>query len=299
MSYPVLRVPDDASDLIEQLGTKFKFWFNNHQQMFKEGRANTGEHWSEKAACELARLLELPHAEYEFAVWRGRIGVVTTSFVPQDARLVLGNEVLAKEIPDYPKGKRYEAREHRVATVLALLRLPEVRQPLGFECRPSVMKASDVFVGYLLLDALVSNQDRHHENWGYVVMPDATVHLAPTFDHASSLGRNETDEARQDRLTTRDVGRSVGRYVERAKSAFFPAGGGDKVLSPVAAFEEAARFRPDAARYWQERLAGCSREAFEKVFNDMPAGMMSATAARFALSMISINQRRLLQAARG
>jgi hypothetical protein len=41
--------------------------------------------------------------------------------------------------------------------------------------------------------------DRHHENWGVVVMTDeygeTSFSLAPTFDHASSLGRNESDDA--------------------------------------------------------------------------------------------------------
>lgn len=41
-----------------------------------------------------------------------------------------------------------------------------------------------------MLDALVANLDRHHENWGIVVDPSGLLptELAPTFDHASSLG---------------------------------------------------------------------------------------------------------------
>jgi hypothetical protein len=68
-------------------------------------------------------------------------------------------------------------------------------------------------------------------------------------------------------------------------------------MSPVAAFEEAAKYRSPAARYWQERLASCSRQAFENVFNDMPPGIMTPVAAEFAVTMLVTNQRRLLQVA--
>src|SRR5262249_21723558 len=59
------------------------------------------------------------------------------------------------------------------------------------------------------------------ENWGFIVSAQPAIHLAPTFDHASSLGWNETDETRLQRLTTKDARRSIDRYVEKALSAFF------------------------------------------------------------------------------
>jgi hypothetical protein len=45
-----------------------------------------------------------------------------------------------------------------------------------------------------MLDAWIGNGDRHHLNWGLVrnkLTPNIieTIHLAPTYDHASSLGR--------------------------------------------------------------------------------------------------------------
>lgn len=53
--YPVITVPDEAGDILEQLGTKPKFWFsdaNANRYLFKlnrsEGEDATGEDWSEK-----------------------------------------------------------------------------------------------------------------------------------------------------------------------------------------------------------------------------------------------------------
>lgn len=71
MSYlfPVIEVPEDATQEEEQLGTKFKFWFNDPNLgncLYKEARSNTGENWSEKIAAQLCELLGLPHAQIDF-----------------------------------------------------------------------------------------------------------------------------------------------------------------------------------------------------------------------------------------
>jgi len=112
MTYPIIVVPDEAGESIEQLGTKRKFWFNDKRLLFKQGRPGTGENWAEKVACELCGLLQLPHAHYDLAVWRGQPGVVTTSFLPPQWRLVHGNELLARIYPDYLTNQRYKRRQH-------------------------------------------------------------------------------------------------------------------------------------------------------------------------------------------
>ena len=58
----------------------------------------------------------------------------------------------------------------------------------------------DMFVGYLMLDALIGNTDRHHENWGIMTGRGRPQVLAPTYDHASSLGRELSDQKRQARM---------------------------------------------------------------------------------------------------
>ncbi len=101
---------------------------------------------------------------------------------------------------------------------MAVLRNRQIKLPIGRTGFANVETARDVFVGYLMFDAWIANQDRHHENWGLVVTLE-TTHLAPSYDHASSLGSGETDTDREDRLSPSDKRRSVERYVERAVSA--------------------------------------------------------------------------------
>jgi hypothetical protein len=294
--YQIISVPDHAANLPEQLGTKPKFWFqgeNSVNYLFKEGRPGTGDDWSEKVASELCNLLGLPHADYDLAVWKGKRGVVCPTFVPEGGRLVHGNELLAEAVSEYPARQFFRVGQHTLSSVLAIMEDEFIRVPIGWGMWPSGMLAIDVFVGYLMLDAWVANQDRHHENWALVIREPA-IYLAPTYDHASSLGSNETDQNRKDRLTTRDRGRSIERYVERARSAFFLSPSNPKPLSTVDAFHYAGKVRPAAARGWLESLAKLSWRDVQMIFEQIPRGLISDVAIEFALTMLALNRQRLL-----
>ncbi|BAY01135.1 hypothetical protein ACOWPH_26375 [Anabaena sp. PCC 7938] len=107
--FPIIEVPLDASQEIEDLGTRIKFWFyddNLSRCLFKKARPNTGEDWAEKIATELCKLLGLPHAEQELAIYRGEKGTVSPSFLRgewKNGTLITGREILAQKLPDYPQ----------------------------------------------------------------------------------------------------------------------------------------------------------------------------------------------------
>jgi len=304
--FPIQDISDLEPEGPEQLGTKEKSWFAYSEKhwpwslkmdrfLFKAGREGTGENWAEKVACELCKLLELPHAEYDLAIYHGRKGVITPSFVPEGARLELGNEILAHYVSGYEKTKRFSQTQHTLSRVFRLVRRKEVELPIGFSGFGHVNSAIDVFVGYLMLDAWIANQDRHHENWGYVIeLSKGSIHLAPTFDHASSLGRNESDENRVRRLNTKDIGMSMERYVEKAKSAFYRTPNDTKPLSTIDAFRIAAQRRPDAARVWLQKLKGIPLPDVRAIINRVPQGEMSDIAKEFTQQILDLNRQRLL-----
>lgn len=298
MTYPIITLSADVPEQLEQLGTKTKFWYHDldgRRMLFKEGRPNTGENWAEKVCCELCRKLGIPHAEYELAVWKVvRKGVVSPTFVPKGGRLVLGNELLAKAVDDYDYTHRFQVRQHTVRIVMAVMSSRGIGLPPGWQPPESISDAAGVMVGYLMLDALVSNQDRHHENWGLIYLPEQGVFFAPTFDHASSLGRNEPDKKRLDRLSTNDKGRNVEAYVKRAKSAFYLTNNSTKPLTTLDAFAEAAKIRPDAARYWLQQLSVINPEDFLAIITEIPETEISVPARDFACRMLEINAKRLL-----
>jgi hypothetical protein len=300
--YPVIIVPDEAGDILEQLGTKPKFWFtdeHSNQYLFKlnrsEGEDGTGEDWSEKVTSELCEILGLPHATYELAIWKNQHGVASLSFAPSGGRWVAGNEVLIHVDKSYPKEKFYRVRQHTLRLVLTIIRQDMIQPPLNWNRFGEVRSALDVFIGYLMLDTWVSNQDRHHENWGFIVSPERTIHLAPTFDHASSLGWNETDGTRTERLTTRDSRRNMDSYVERAVSAFFSSPASDKPMSTLDVFREASKLRPQAGRAWLERLSQISDNDIKAIFDRIPIDRISDAARNFAVKMLELNQNRLLK----
>lgn len=288
---------------MEPLGTKYKFWYRDHDHglmLFKEGRPGTGENWCERIACELAALLGMPHATYELATYEGRQGVVSRSLVDRDARIIHGNELLAALVTDYTQGERYRNPNHTLRRVLAYLRAGGglLGAPYGWPASDRIRTPLDFFVGYLLFDAWIANQDRHDENWGVLRMNDGKLFLAPSFDHGSSMARNEPDERRVLRLETKDMPRHISTFVQTARSAVFPSGpnASPQPLSTLEAFVQAASQSPHAAAEWRERLESIDIRTVEAVIARVPAGWMTEPARRFTAELLRLNQERILTA---
>ncbi|HET7291523.1 MAG TPA: hypothetical protein VFM88_03770 [Vicinamibacteria bacterium] len=297
----VYQVPDDAPAKTEAMGTKPKFWFSRDEAMwlFKATRPGQGENWAEVVAAGLAQMLGLPHAHYELARWRDSTGIVTPRFTPDGFDLVHGNELLAERDPNYPRaGARYvRTREHTIDTVRAVIADQRVGLPIGWAPPASIETAADVFGGYLLLDAWIANTDRHHENWGLVVnIGRDERHLAPTFDHASSLGAHEPDNQRAKRLESPDPAFRVEGYVQRprVRSALYGAAGDARPLGLIEAFKAwAAHARCNA---WLERLASVRENAVSELLDRLPSLDVSGPARAFAQAILAVNRRRILEA---
>lgn len=295
--FEVLNVPTGAADLPEQIGTKAKFWFDENRRLFKEGRPGTGENWAEVVAAQLAQRLGLPHAKYCLAVYEDRQGVVTDSFAPAGTRLVLGNELIgfsARETGGrHSKGEAHSIRReaHTIGRIAALLNRKTVGVPEGLNPPNGALNAADVMCGYLLLDALIGNQDRHEENWGFVVSQEG-VRLAPTFDHASSLGRNEVDAKRVQKLAQKNDDHGVPGYVKRAMTPIYD---GLNQLRPLEAFLALSRVSPDRGQYWAERLSMIDPSGFDHLLRSVPDEWISEPARQFAVAMMRVNRERILR----
>lgn len=276
---------ESGPELPETLGTKEKFWIdlNGQLHLFKFGRDGTGEDWAEKVVCELCQLLDIPHAHYDLARYRGRNGVLSPTIVDDGGRLILGNEIINGASPQYDGARIYKQKEHTVSRVHAAITtflMPEAWRQ---------------FIGYLMLDAWVGNTDRHHENWALIRSKDGHRSLAPTFDHASSLGRELSDEVRIERMNTRDERYSVEAFAERARSALYAEPSDLKPLSTVDAFYHAAKSNKKVARDWLERLRQASDESVLSVVNGIPPEIMSEAARSFAVRLLQVNKHRLLR----
>jgi hypothetical protein len=301
--FPIIIVDDYLSEAIEPIGSKYKFWFTHPslgRALFKEARPSTGEDWAEKVSCAICEFLLLPHAHYELAIYKGRRGVVSPYFLPENAVLVHGNELLVAAIPDYPglpDAPKYNISEHTVDVVLDTIDRKDVYLPPGWQpfCE-EISKPVDVFVGYLLIDSLIGNTDRHHQNWAFMVIsePVPTKHLAPSFDHGSSLGRNESDKNKLDRLNSKDQGYTVEAYANRTLSALYKTVGDKKPMRTMDAFALAANRYPETARVWLSQLENIASNTMQNIFERIPSTRISELSVRFALEMLFINKRKLL-----
>ncbi|NQY24279.1 MAG: phosphatidylinositol kinase [Campylobacteraceae bacterium] len=294
--FKIKRILTGEKDSLEQLGTKAKFWFydNKIKKLFKEGRKNTGENWVEVVVSELCIKLDIPHAKYEFSEYEEMKGTITENFVPSSGRLVLGNELLAgvlKDI-DYDSHKKYGLKEYNLSTVLAVLKTDIIDVPINYESS-EMNSAFDVFVGYIMLDCLISNPDRHHENWGLVV-DNKKVYLTPTYDHASGLGCREPEERKKNRLISSDNGFKVDNFVNRAKTPFYLKKTGKK-LSTYDAFIFCSLHNKKAALYWLKKLSNFNICEMEEIFSKVPNELISEISVKFAMEMLRVNKKRLIK----
>jgi len=299
----VFFVPDDAPASAEAMGTKKKFWFSRTGEMwlYKATRPGSGEHWAEVLAATVAQILGLPHAEYELARWRDKTGVenagvVTRRFTPDGFDLVHGNELLAERDPNYPAaGARYvRTQEHTIEAVRSAM-ATDVGLPLDWTAPGDIKTPADVFGGYLLLDAWIGNTDRHHENWGLVVnLAEGHRYLAPTFDHASSLGAHHEDAKRIQRLNSNSPAHGVEGYVEKARSALYARAGEAQPMTPLDAFRawcEHASCDP-----WLQRLDAVEDGQVAELIGRVPDSEMSGPARAFAQAILQRNKWRILRA---
>src|SRR5262249_6358783 len=157
--------------------------------------------WAEKLGAEIAELLGIPHAKVELAQYSGKRGSVSLDLTDNTKRgdLVLGNSLLVAQDPTYPaKGANYfRIPQHTAGTIVVALAQGFIGLPVELPAVPEVSDALGLFAGYLLLDAFIANQDRHHENWGVIERSFMTLReaeLCPTFDHASSFAHNLPDK---------------------------------------------------------------------------------------------------------
>ena len=298
--FPVIAVPAEGGTSIEQLGTKEKFWYDDPQLgscLCKVVRPYTGEDWSEKIAAELAALLGLPHARYELAEWMQARCVISPSFVPRLGALVPGNQLLVQIDPSYSaRVTRYRQTRHTVQAVVDAIQSASCQLPFGWDAPEGVSSALDVFAGYLMLDALIGNTDRHHENWGSVQVSNPGFiiqHLAPTFDHASSLGCHESDEVRLARLATKDSNYGVCAYGRRARSALYAHPDDTRPMSPLKAFAQCAKMTA-GAKCWLSRLDRLSAADIDYLLEQIPAAIMSGPARQFAKSLLLCNREELI-----
>jgi hypothetical protein len=297
--FTVLDVSDWTVAVNETVGVEAKYWIEEPDSRtrwlfksvtVKDGHVH-GEDWAEKVVAELAGLLGMPCARIELADRCGQSGCISADLRPQGHELQHGQLLLEeRKAPGYAHGTGRSHPGHTIENIRLVLQdaLPPPGFELGFEA-----SAYDVFAGYLMLDAWVANRDRHDNNWAVlrpVVASGDRLQLCGSYDHASSLGFNLTEERLRAEL------QRVMTWCQKGTAWRFDPGPGvtkTPTLVDLAAKALLAA-SPDAWRYWPERLDQINHDLVLALLDRVPR--MSDLARTFAGKVLEVNRRRVLDA---
>lgn len=280
----------------EQAGTREKFWtvMDGELWLYKKPRStNLGEVWSEKVASEIARLIGVSCAEVQLARQGDEIATLSRSFNPQEWLSYHGNSVLANVISGYDRHRRFGQNAHSVKNiVLAIVDLAD-------KGLLDIAGASDRLASYAVLDGIVGNTDRHHENWMIMLDPERNqFQVAPSYDHASSLGRELSDFRRRQIL---DQGRMInyitGGKGKRGKGRIYADANRKVPLSPLRLAQLVCRWFPDAARPALERVQALPDPEMRMAIDQVPPDFMSGVAKDFAYQYLITSKAELLRSA--
>jgi hypothetical protein len=260
----------------------------------KDGHRH-GEDWAEKIASQLAAILTIPHATILMATRHGVEGSCSLNLRPPGFDMQPGYVMmLAHPVPGYKRGPAKGRPGHSLDYIRAVLE--GVSAPPGFS-GPDHFGAFDVFVSYLLLDALIANRDRHDENWSVLIPSagDGESRLCGTYDQAGSLGYNMKDDERQDRLGGNRGG--VLQWAERGTAHRFEYTPGQPIPTLVELAASGLRMVDDEVKtYWLTKLDGVSYDTMSELVSS--AARLSDPARSFAGTLLDINKGRLLHECR-
>lgn len=280
--YPIVIVLPEWVLGPEEMGSKEKFWYYNPEKetawLFKHPQDDTGQHWAEKISAEVASQLGMVHAKVELAKFQGKRGSITESFSRGGRELVHGNQMLERAVRGYDPQKTFNQSSHTLTNIWHVI---DTVFPEAEDARRAKLR----FAEHLVLDALIGNTDRHHENWGILrrrVGDRWKGFLAPSFDHASSLGRELADPARDRRLKEN----RVGDYLQRGRGAIYWSEAERHGPSPLELVRRACRTRPDLFRPALEKLARLDERSLSDVVDRVPDDWMTSSARAFAVALM-------------
>ena len=323
--YAVVDIVDPGDDP-ETRGSRTKFWVRfvgeAGRWLLKFPRPGTGEHWAEKAACEIGHLIGVECAQVELARYfgppmaghekadaagdqeflpEGEPATICKSFLPgeEDAAWAVGAfhgwEVLQYEVPGYDtelvRGQRDHNVKNIVRVVYELMTDEQMNPKQGWQ---HLLKQ---LASYALLDGLIGNTDRHHENWMVAFVPegnDAVLKSMPSYDHASSLGRELTDERRRQYLESD----GVLAYLRRGRGGVYGGKRHGPAPSPLALAETLCRWQPDFTRGTLDRIEGLTEGRTRTAIGRIPPEFMSDVAREFAVQVVRTSRQALLRSAR-
>ena len=309
---------------VESRGTRRKFWISVEGSpklwLLKFPRPNNGEHWAEKVAYEVGNLVGVNCARIELADYGGELVTICESFDPtswyeihnylrinreltgkrwslgdeidwvdmdvSDFRFVAaGNEVLSGYIENYDLSPevRFRQHQHNVPNIIAAVKdFADDAGPISVQRNRVMMQE---MASLALLDGLIGNVDRHHENWmlEYGTKDGQNlVGVAPSFDHASSLGRELKDSRRTNVLEVD----GILEYIKKGRGGVYLSESDERAPAPLLLAQWLCKRWPDFTRRTLESINGVGDGQFRNIVDRVPSEFMSDVAKDFAYQVL-------------
>lgn len=307
--YQIVTIEPDWILEDEPMGTKDKYWvllpnddipwlFKYSRKISKQPVSIAGEHWSEKVASEIGGILGIPCAKVELAEFKGIYGSISQKFEElqnSSCELVHGNELLAGAIENYDQEKKYGHSLHTFENILTAIRA--VTNINGEQARRDAYHAIG---GYILLDALIMNVDRHHENWSMFrkyAQGQTSHEMAPSFDHASSVGREL--ESRKISIWKQQGDKSyskqIDKYIDKGRGGVFEEVDSQKGMNPIELVQLANRRWPSVISPWLKKLSETDIDALCETLRLVPITCTNSYSLEFAELLLRKTYGRLLE----
>lgn len=257
-------------------------WLWKYRQTTGDGSEAALTDCAEVFTSRLAAAIDLPAAECRFAILDGEPGLISRNVTPHGFNLNTGTTYLP-EVEGYQRrpsaGSDSDGGRMRLDEGYTLDSMEQVLEHV--EAPPGVSELSGfaVFAGYLVLDALVGNGDRHPGNWAILErQSDGARFLAPTYDHGSALGAGLTDDNRRNKDPVAFARRGRANPFSPRKQLLV-----DLALEAV---------RRSGADRWVARVAALDGVSIRETL-EAPQGRMSEVASTFMEQVVLENERRL------
>ena len=271
-------------------------WIFKPAAIHSNGTRQGGD-WSEKICSELARLLGIPSAFVELAVWNGQEGSISKNVRPNGYDMHSGRLWMNAD-PEVAYTSATSTKSKRVSGASPGYTIQNIETSLMGSGPPpthsptSQLSAFEVFAGYLLFDAIVANRDRHEDNWAVLepTIGDEPARISPGYDYAGSLGYQLTDDKKSDLLEPGNRMKLVS-WVNRGTAWRFDHGSAEMPTLVDLARQTFENLSDGAQSHWASKLGSLTSVNLATILDRLP--QMSEVSRRFACEVILTNAGRI------
>ncbi|TSD58678.1 hypothetical protein [Aeromicrobium piscarium] len=277
-------------------------WLHKSTKVHEDG-GEQGEDWAELLGFLTGACLGVPCAKVRLCLRSGRRGSLSSSL--NHVKYAFTDGCLHLEEMEAPGYFRHQEGDPGCDPQRPEIRRPghhlrNIRDSLGGIDPPpgaaSSLTAWDVFTGYLILDALIANRDRHEENWAVrrAQLSSTVSQLAASYDHARAFGSGLREDQRE--TLTADPA-ALQRFCAKGTAHRFEHRKGEPIPTLVEVAAAAVEMgTPTGADHWRKRLNTLDLAPMLEPVREGAIPEMSVHARTFTEKLVETNLRRLRHA---